>query len=135
VAARDTLAEGIRIRWCGQASNLVGDVNRSRVGSTPAAFRHLGLWGFAKPENSSSQFRKNGAVPQNPPSCGLDLVVAPIANVVFGYTDRRVAEMLLCLVDVASAVGLVGAGLGPQIAELEFRVIIPARRRVSLNRR
>src|SRR6202043_3798016 len=34
--------EGIRIRWCGWASNPVGGVSRSRVGSTPAAFRLLG---------------------------------------------------------------------------------------------
>jgi hypothetical protein len=31
--------EGIRIRWYGRASNPVGDVSRSQVGSTPAAFR------------------------------------------------------------------------------------------------
>src|SRR6185369_4834008 len=33
--------EGIRIRWCGWASNPVGGVSRSLVGSTPAAFRHF----------------------------------------------------------------------------------------------
>jgi selenide, water dikinase len=31
--------EGMRIRWCGRASNPVGDVNRFPVGSTPATFR------------------------------------------------------------------------------------------------
>ena len=33
--------EGNRARWRGQASNLVGGVSRSRVGSTPAAFRQI----------------------------------------------------------------------------------------------
>src|SRR6202044_3185903 len=33
-------SEGMRIRWCGRASNPVGDVNRFPVGSTPATFRH-----------------------------------------------------------------------------------------------
>ncbi len=33
--------EGIRIRWYGRASNPVGGVSRSRVGSTPAAFRPM----------------------------------------------------------------------------------------------
>ena len=31
--------EGNRARWRGRASNPVGGVSRSRVGSTPAAFR------------------------------------------------------------------------------------------------
>jgi hypothetical protein len=35
--------EGIRIRWCGWASNPVEGVRRSQVGSTPAAFRRKGL--------------------------------------------------------------------------------------------
>ena len=34
-------SEGMRIRWCGRASNPVGDVNRFPVGSTPATFRHI----------------------------------------------------------------------------------------------
>ena len=34
-------SEGMRIRWCGRASNPVGDVNRFPVGSTPATFRHV----------------------------------------------------------------------------------------------
>ncbi len=34
------LSEGMRIRACGWASNPVGGVDRSLVGSTPAAFRH-----------------------------------------------------------------------------------------------
>jgi hypothetical protein len=33
--------EGIRIGWYGRASNPVGGVSRSRVGSTPAAFRQF----------------------------------------------------------------------------------------------
>src|SRR5690606_17622861 len=33
------LQEGIRVRWHGWASNPVGGVRRSQVGSTPAAFR------------------------------------------------------------------------------------------------
>jgi hypothetical protein len=33
--------EGMRIRWCGRASNPVGDVKRFPVGSTPATFRHI----------------------------------------------------------------------------------------------
>ena len=32
--------EGKRTRWCGRASNPVGGVSHSQVGSTPAAFRH-----------------------------------------------------------------------------------------------
>ena len=35
--------EGIRVRWCGWASNPVEGVRRSQVGSTPAAFRHKGF--------------------------------------------------------------------------------------------
>ena len=31
---------GKRTRWCGRASNPVGGVSHSQVGSTPAAFRH-----------------------------------------------------------------------------------------------
>ena len=34
-------SEGMRIRWCGRASNPVGDVNRFPVGSTPATFRQF----------------------------------------------------------------------------------------------
>src|SRR3569832_623686 len=32
--------EGKRAWWCGRTSNSVGGVSRSRVGSTPASFRH-----------------------------------------------------------------------------------------------
>ena len=33
-------SEGMRIRWCGRASNPVGGAKRFSVGSTPATFRH-----------------------------------------------------------------------------------------------
>jgi hypothetical protein len=33
--------EGNRSWWGGRASNPVGDVSRSRVGSTPISFRHF----------------------------------------------------------------------------------------------
>jgi selenide, water dikinase len=41
----DERSEGMRIRWCGRASNPVGDVKRFPVGSTPATFRHFEMRG------------------------------------------------------------------------------------------
>ena len=65
--------EGNRARWRGRASNPVGGVSRSRVGSTPAAFRHSLSLGYYSP-----------VIHQTPPP----LVGMPIAQQVADWCWR-----------------------------------------------
>lgn len=41
----------------------------------------------------------------------------------FGHGHAGMAELLLCFSDVAGVVRLVGASFGPQVAELERRLL------------
>src|ERR1700683_3594065 len=72
----------MRIRWCGWASNPVGGVNRSLVGSTPANFRPTLATGAARDSDlrflvSTRSVKRNDiCVRADRPRAPFDIAVA-----------------------------------------------------------
>jgi selenide, water dikinase len=87
----------MRIRWCGRASNPVGDVNRFPVGSTPATFRpqDMAHWAImttysypAGPGPRLTSLSHGGG-------CGCKIAPGVLAELLRGSPSRHYTDLLV----------------------------------------
>jgi selenide, water dikinase len=86
----------MRIRWCGRASNPVGDVNRFPVGSTPATFRH-------PMTNSTATAEKTPRLTSlsHGGGCGCKIAPAVLSQLLKGTSSGRTYADLLVGADTS----------------------------------
>jgi selenide, water dikinase len=85
----------MRIRWCGRASNPVGDLKRFSVGSTPATFRQIQMRGSVSVQLVSTPTTRLTSLSHGG-GCGCKISPAVLAELLkgslpsSGYTDLLV---------------------------------------------
>jgi selenide, water dikinase len=100
IEGRVANSEGMRIRWCGWASNPVRGVNRSSVGSTPATFRHTGAL-MVKNSATVSNTEPRLTSLSHGGGCGCKIAPGVLAELLKGSLANRHHPQLLVGTDTS----------------------------------